>query len=87
MLQFNDLSQSSFLHEIPAPTVDWEKHETEVVQYRDDFITSMCYAHRSNKTMNNGSACPVPFLSTTGLFLACRKISEQDIQLSALTIF
>ena len=37
------------------------------------------------KAINNGLACSVLFLSTTGLFPARRKILEHETQSSALT--
>ena len=39
------------------------------------------------KAINNCSACSVLFLSTTGLFPACRKNLEHETQSSTLTFF
>ena len=42
-------------------------------------ITCFCaYLTRAIETINNGSACSVLFLSTTGLFPAGRKVLEHD---------
>ena len=41
----------------------------------------------SGEAINNGLACSVLFLSTTGLFPACRKILEHETQPSALTFY
>ena len=41
----------------------------------------------SVNAINNGSACSVLFLSTTGLFPARRKILEHKTQSSALILF
>ena len=40
-----------------------------------------------NNAINNGSACSVLFLSTTGLFPARRKILEHETQWSVLMFF
>ena len=66
----------------------WVNNLKGIVTPLDAVLERHCTeANASDKAINNGSACSVLFLSTTGLFPARRKILEHETQSSALTYF
>ena len=76
-----------FFSKLLRSNVDCTRTEIRAISYLRFFTMEIILLLECNKAINNGTACSVLFSSTTFLFPASGKISEQDTQSSVLTLF
>ena len=85
-LFINESVDMEFVYHPPNSKSKWFRMIVNLIIY---VITQMSciISWVMDKAINNGLACSVLCLSTTGLFPARRKISEHETQSSALMFF